>query len=265
MRDREEGADEKDENHIEVHTEIHQRGIEGDDALGFGEIGADLVGRAGEFLLLVFFPDEALDHAHSANVLLDGFVQLIVFAENAMEGGHGLARDENEAEGKDGNDHGKGRGEPPAHIRRHAHRKDQHQRTADGRADHHHEGHLNVIDVGRYTRDQRGGGKTVDIGERKGLYLFVNVVAKIAREAGGGLCRGKAGNAAAGQRNASHGDEQKPDRKNVPYFERISFRLDRVDEAGCRDEGNQRFDHRFSDHQKERQDRGALEFPQTAE
>ena len=193
------GADREDEDHVEVQAQLHQGRVEGDDALGIGEVPADVVRGGGKFLLFVFLARKALDDAHRAHVLLDGFVELVILAEYRAEGGHRLARDHNEPEGQHRHEHDEGRRERAAHDIGHHDGKDEHQRGADRDAGEHHEGHLHVADVRRHARDERGGRKPVDILKREVLDSAIDVVAQIAGEARRGLGAQKTRRRAEGQ------------------------------------------------------------------
>ena len=48
------GAYREDEDHVEIHAQLHQGRVERHDTLGPGEVPADAVRRGAEFLLLVF-------------------------------------------------------------------------------------------------------------------------------------------------------------------------------------------------------------------
>ena len=99
---------------------------------------------------------------------------------------------------RDGNkeDHG----QAPAHGKAHNKREDQHQRTTDGHADDHHEGHLHIHHIRGHTGNQAGHREFVDV--LKGIILDAveHVLAQVTRKTGGSGGAGVAGRDAENQR-----------------------------------------------------------------
>ena len=234
VRDDELRADEEHEHHIEVHAQLHERGVERDHALGVREVAADVVARGGELLRLVALTREALHHAHRAHVFLHGFVELIVLAEHRAERGHGLARDEEQPDDQHRHDDHKGQREPSAHNERHDDGEDHHQRGADRDADAHHVRHLHILNVGGHARDERGGRELVNVLERKALYLGEEVMAHVFGKAGRRLGAGKARRTAAHERDHRQQHEHKTHAHDAAE---LRARLDLIDEV-CRFKGN---------------------------
>ena len=68
------GTNPKNHNHVDIHAEIHKRGIQSHDTFGFCKVLTDVVRRRIEFLLFVFFPGEAFYHSHAADIFFNRFV-----------------------------------------------------------------------------------------------------------------------------------------------------------------------------------------------
>ena len=252
-------AHREDEEHVEIHAKLHQRGVEGDDALGPGEVHADAVRRRAEFLLLVVLAGKALDHAHAAHVLLNGLVELVVLAEDGAEGGHGVLCDQNQPAHQHRHHHHEGEGQLAAHEEGHGDGEDEHQRGAHGDADEHHEGHLDVGHVGGHARHQRGGGKAVDVLEGKALHAGEHILAQIAGKAGGGVGAGLGRGRPAQKRGHRHQHELSAQRRHLG---KRHARLDHIDHVGGV-EGDEHFKEDFPDDKEQREQRGAFVLPQT--
>ena len=127
-RDYRVGAEGEDKDHDRVDAKLHQRPVEGEDALGAGEVGADVLGRAAELLRLVVLAHEGLYHAHGLDVLLDGLVELVVLPEDAPEERHGLERHQRQAHAQHGQHEEEDPGHLAAHDEGHDKGKDEHER-----------------------------------------------------------------------------------------------------------------------------------------
>src|SRR5699024_3874550 len=168
-------ADAQDEDHAGVHAQLHHGVVDGHDALGTGEVLADVLGGGAELLLLIVLADVALDHAHSLDVLLHRVVEGIVLAEHPAENGGSLADHKNQGNAQQGDCHQEDHGQAAAHGKAHDEGENQHQRPADGHANDHHKGHLHVDDIGGHPGHQAGDGELVDVFKR----IVLNVVEHI--------------------------------------------------------------------------------------
>lgn len=100
-----------------------------------------------------------------------------------------------------------------ADVYGHGKGRDQHDRGAHSDANNHLISVLSIGDIGRQTGDDTGGGKLIDVGERKVLYVVVDVVTQIACQA----CRG-IGCCAAGQdteNQGAYGPMRMPPRRRI--------------------------------------------------
>ena len=147
-------AERKHKRHARINTELHHGVIEGHNALGAGEIPADILGCRRELLLFIVLAHIAFYHTHGLHVLLHGIVQRIVFAEHAAENRHRGADDQCQADAQQRNGDKEDHGQAPAHGKAHDKRENKHQRPADGDADDHHERHLHIHHVRSHTRNQ---------------------------------------------------------------------------------------------------------------
>ena len=120
--------------------------------------------------------------------------------EHAGEDRAHEVNDVEEAETEDGDDDEIDHSDASAHGERHHEGEDKHERGAYRDADHHHERLLDVCDVGREARDQRGAGEVVDVREAERLDLIEEVVAKVLREAAARVAAGDTGGGAEDQR-----------------------------------------------------------------
>ena len=163
------GAHVDHEHHDGVDAEVHDRRVEGEDALGVREVALDLARGGVVLLLLVVLADVGLDHADAGEVLLGALVQGVVLAEDATEDRRDLAHHGEKGHGQHGDDHHEDDGKPARHRVGGDEGADEHERGADGGADEHHVGHLHVHDVSGEARHERGAGEAVDHREGEGL------------------------------------------------------------------------------------------------
>ena len=215
---------------------------------------------SGELLLFILFTGKAFDHAHRADVFLHGFVETVVLAEHRAEGGHGLACDEKKADHQHGNDDKKGRCERTAHDIGHDDGKEEHQRGAHGDADAHHERHLHVAHVGGHARDERSGGKLVDIFKGEALHAGEDVVADVFGKPGARARAEQAAERTAAKRHKGHQNEHKTHADNAA--ERCAV-FDLIDEIGC-EKRDQHLNRDLADHAQKRQDGRLFVFADTA-
>ena len=250
-------AEENDDDHEGIEAELHQRVVERKDFLGAGEVAAHVVGRPPELLALMILPDETLDDAHSAHVLLDRLIESVVFAEHAGKKRRHLPDDQEQEEPEERNQHRIDDRHAPAEGKRHDERKNDHQRRADRGTDNHHERHLYVADVGRHTRDKRRGRKFVNVLEREILHAAEKIAAQIPREAGGRRGAGR-----ARPRTEQEREEGKHDQHDAPFYNDIepAPRLDLVNERG-NDERDDTVDRDLKDDEQHRHDGRLLVFP----
>ena len=201
------GAEAQDEDHAGVHAELHHGVVDGHDALGTGEVPANVLGGDAELLFLIVFADVALDHTHGLYVLLHRVVEGVVLAEHPAENGGGLADHQSQADAQQRDRHQEDHGQAAAHGKAHDEGEDQHQRPADGHADDHHEGHLHVHDIGGHPGHQTGDGELVDVFKRIVLNVVEHILPQIPCKAGGGCGAGVAGRHAKNQRQHGHDNQ----------------------------------------------------------
>ena len=112
-------ADGQHEQHIEVETDLHQRVVDCDNALGTGKVAADVLRGVAELLLFVFLTGKALDHTHGPDVFLHRTVEIVVLLKYAVKGGHSFFGDNQQSHDQHGNDHNKRSGQRTTHDIRH--------------------------------------------------------------------------------------------------------------------------------------------------
>ena len=107
-----------------------------------------------EFLVLVVFPDEGLDHSYGLYVLLYGLVEVVVFDEHLREELDGLCDDEEE--GTSENDHGHDEDDAHLPVDEHAHEDTENEveRCPDRCPEDLLECVLQVAHVGCHARDE---------------------------------------------------------------------------------------------------------------
>ena len=237
-------ADQQNEDHIEVCAQLHQRRVERNDTFGVGKIVLDIFRCGGKLGFFVFLARKALDHAHTAHVFLNRFVEGVVFLEHAAESGHCLACDHNKTACKQRDDHHERRRERAAHNVCHNNGENEHQRCAYRNADKHHIRHLDVVDVGGHTGDQRRGGELVNVLKRIGLHLVEQIMAQIFCEARRGARTGRTAETAATQRNECHHDEQQ---SRLQDGRKVGTRTDLVDQISG-DERDEALNDRLTHH-----------------
>ena len=180
-------AEPGDEQNAGVDAQLHNGVAQRQDVLRLGEQPVDLPGGAGEFLHLLFLPDEALHHPDPVDILLHHIVQRVVGLEHLVENlehqGHQPKEHQHQQR--------QGDAVHQAQLHADAHGGDQgqrqHHRAADGHADHHLEGVLDVGHIGGQPGDNGGGGEFVDVGEAEFLDMVVHVMAQVLGEARPGL------------------------------------------------------------------------------
>ena len=248
------------ERHAGVDADLHHRAVQRHDALGLGEVAADILGSSREFLLLIIFADIALDNAHGLDVFLNRVVERVVFAEYPAEDRHGRADNQRQTDTQQRNGDQKDHGQTAAHHKAHHKREDQHQRAADCDADDHHEGHLHVDDVGGHTGDQAGYREFVDVLKRIVLNVVEHILAQVARKTGGCGGAGVAGRDAENQRQHRHDDQ---DDAVVDDDTHLTSGLHLVDQIGD-DKRNDTFQNDLDRNQQRRLDGRLFELADTA-
>ena len=163
-----------------VHAELHERHVEDNQTLGLEEAAEQLLGDRAELLLFKVLTHEGLDHADAGEVFLHDVVQLVVGVEYLRKQTVHAADNQRQTDAQNGNRAQVDGRKARADIYGHGKGKDQHDRGAHSDANNHLISVLHVGDVGRQTGDDTGGGKLIDVGERKVLYVVVDVVAQIA-------------------------------------------------------------------------------------
>ncbi len=143
--------EQEDEQESEPDTELHGGRVDRHDALGEGEVLANVLGGRFELLLFKVFAHEGLDDADALDVLADGAVHVVVLVEDALEDGVSLEDDEHEHRGEQRHERQKDEGNGDVDRKGHDEREDKHERAADRHADDHHVRHLHVGHVRRLT------------------------------------------------------------------------------------------------------------------
>ena len=144
---------------------------------------------------------------------------------------------------------------------RHDEREDQHKRGAYRYADHHLVRVLNVRHVGRETRHDPGGRKSVDVGKREPLHRVEEIRAQVARESGGRLRRVRARQDAERQRDGAEHDEDPAVREDAVHIAPVDpF----VDQTGGQ-KGNEHFHHDLERYEDRSEDRVYFELSHGAQ
>ena len=160
--------------------------------------------RFGKLGALIVLAHEGLDHADGADVLLHAGVQVVIFAEHAVENLRRLGN--HKGERKDQNRHGND--EHHAQLRVNGKRKNQrgnqHGWRAHADAQQHLVGHLQIRDIRRQPGHKTGRGKTIDVGKGKRLDICEHRVAQVCGKAGGSHRSKSAGQNSTDQRSQSH-------------------------------------------------------------
>ena len=253
-------AHQKHEDHVEVHTDLHERAVQCHNAFRLGEIPADVFGCLAEFFLFIFLTGEALDYTHTAYVFLNGLIQPIVFLEYAAESRHSLPADEEQTCCQKRNEHDEGGGQSAAHNVRHNDGEDQHQRRPHRRADDHHIRHLHVAHVCGHTGNEGGRGEFINVLKGIALHLVEDSLTQIFGKSGGSLGAGKACDTSAREGQSRHHDEQKAGLQD--QLDLCSC-LDGVYQVGG-NEGDERFNNRLGNDKNQRKNRGCAIFFNTA-
>ncbi len=177
-------AEVDDEGVDDIDCQRHERRVPGKDALHVHEVMIEGAGSLIELLLLVILAHIGLDDADAGDVLLDGIVQAVVLAEDAAEDRHGCERDLEDGIAKEEGDDHVDDCHGAAGDKRHDDGEEGKHRAADGCADDHHVGLLDVRDIGREPRHERACREAVDIGEREALDLVEQVMPQVLGKAG---------------------------------------------------------------------------------
>lgn len=176
--------------HDPVDADLHQGVVQGHVPFAFGEELLHLFGGFVEFGDFLFFPHKGLDHPDALDVLFHFIVQGVVLRKAHPELGHGYYGDLVQPHRQDGDHNQKAQGHAAAHVPGHKKRRQQVEGRPEGRADQHHESHLDVLDVGGEPGHQGGGGEPVDVAEGEFLDLVEYVLAQVAGKTAGRLSTG---------------------------------------------------------------------------
>ena len=232
-------AEPADDQNAGVHGQLHDRHGEGDDALGGDGVFEQIVRRAGELFILIFFADKRLDHADRADVFLDHTVDRVVFAEHLTEIPHRLRDEDDDHHAQKRDRTQKHGGKLRADGKRHEQRDNQRHRRAGADLQNHLKRILDVGDVGGQARDKARGGEPVDIG--KGIILNASEH-RLAQIGGQTRARPRAVDARANaedhRQNRHHG-HQRTDLRDVRHVAHGNALVD----DGCGQIRNQNFKH----------------------
>ena len=174
-RDDRVGAEAQDEEHDGVDTELHQRVVQREEALGLREVALDVGRGAVELLHLEVLTNEGLHDAHAVDVFLHGVVQTVILPENAAEDRHNRADDDGEADAEDRDDRDEDPGHASTHEKGSGEGENQHRRRTEAESDQHHVGLLQVLDIRGHTGDEGARLEVVDVFEGKVLNLIEEV------------------------------------------------------------------------------------------
>ena len=211
------------------------------------EVMIEGAGSLIELLLLVILAHIGLDDADAGDVLLDGIVQTVVLAEDAAEDRHGCKRDLEDGIAKEKGDDHVDDCHGAAGDECHDDGEDGKHRAADGHADDHHVGLLDVRDIGREPRHERACREAVDIGEREALDLVEQVMPQVLGKAGRTDGTGDACSGAERKRDQVEADQD--DSRRDDAFKRLSCcnlidELRREERNGALDDGFEGYEQR---------------------
>ena len=142
-------AEQTDKQHTHVEGDLHQGIVEHKDLLRASEAALHLARRLFELLGLIILAHERFHDADPLDVLLDGFVEVIIFMKDLFEDRHDLTDDRKKPESKQRHDPHVDESHGAAHDKRHRQRKNEHQRRPHGDSNDHHE---RLLDVGHVRR-----------------------------------------------------------------------------------------------------------------
>ena len=235
-----------------MESTLHGGLVPREDAFGLGEVHLHVRRGAVELLLFVVLADVRFDDACTGNVLLNGFVEVVVLMKDPVEKRHGPLHDEEEDGRKGRDDADEDPRKVPSHDKGHDDGEDHHERAADGRPDDHHEGHLDVGDVRRHAGDEGRRGELIDVFEREVLDLVVDVLSQVLGKSCRCLGTHGARKRAAQKRHHRHPDENAAVHENARKIDRFSCRdidVDGIDEL-CDDKGDQTFENDLARHEE---------------
>ena len=145
-------AEQADEQHTHVESDLHQRIVEHKNLFRAAEAAFHLARCFLEFFRLIFLTHKRFHNADSLDVLLNGFVEGVVLMKYLFENRHDLANDCKQPERKQRNDSHINERHRTAHDKCHRQRKNEHQRRSYCDANDHHERLLDVCHVRRQSR-----------------------------------------------------------------------------------------------------------------
>ena len=170
-----------------INGALHEGVVEGENFFRPQQKVLHVEGGLAELLALEILPHIGLDHPDGGDVLLHGFVQVIVLFEGRREIPAGLGHDEDEAAGQNHHRHQIDGGQTGVDEEGHRHGDDHAGRGAHEHPQNHLVGVLQVGDVGGHAGDKARGGILVDVGKTEGLDVAEHGPAQVAGKAGGGL------------------------------------------------------------------------------
>ena len=194
---------------------------------------------------------------------MNRLVQIIILLEHLLEERKRLPHNDHEQDDKHRDD---GKEDPckiSAKDKRHDRRKDDHNGAPYGNTDNHHVRHLQVPDIRRHTRNERGRRELVNVLEGKCLNVVEHILPDIFGKPRGCPCTRCARKRSGCQGNDCHCNENAAVH---PYLSHIDRRrtglVDYIDEL--RDnEGNETFQNNFDRDKNGRKNGGRLIFPNT--
>ena len=221
-------AEPADEQHAAVDGKLHQRHVEGEDALGAGEVLIDIARDGAELFLLMGLAHKGLDHADAAQVFAHDAVEAVIEPEHALKNGMRVAGDQVQADAQDRDEGQEDHRQLPVDADGGAQGKYQHERRAHRDADHHLIGVLHVGYVRGHARDQAAGGKLVDIGKGIVLHMAVHVLAKVLGKPGRSHGRVLARQRAEAQRHQRRQNQDQPRFEDVGHVAAVDPAVDQV-------------------------------------
>ena len=249
-----------DQDHAGVHAKLHQRGVKRDDTLALGKVTVNAFRDLTEFFDLAVLLIKGFDHTDTADVFFHNFVEFIIGVEHTPEHRQHGADNQKQQDRKDREDGKEDQRNAWADAESDRHGENKHHRPADRHARKHLEGVLHVGDIGRKPCYDRRRRKLVDVGKRKGLYVFIHILAQI-----GGIPDGGGGAPARRQNACQKLHERKSKQQNaVAEHDILLARLDPVIDQIRHIQRDHDLENHFQDRTQNCKQCGLLVFPQTA-
>ena len=250
------------EQHAGIDGELHDGRVEREYLFRAGEVAFDIVRFRCELFLFIVFAHICLDDSRRAHVLLHALVHGVVFFEHLGEDGLDLEGDQKQRQAHDGRDDEIDERHIDVDEEGHHDAAYEHEGRAYGDTDYHHICHLHVGNVRGHARDERRGGKFVDVSERILLYAVIHVAAQVFRKARGRRGAEFTREHAREQRRHRHDHENDAVDRDARKLHLTAAFLHVGDQIGS-DEGNEHFKQHFERYHGGRQNTHGLVFADT--